>query len=131
MEMVRHPGQFDVIVTNNMFGDIVSDLGAQLSGGLGLSPSGNIAPEQVSLFEPVHGSAPALAGKDQANPFGAILTAGMLCDHLGWTAEGDALRGAVRAAVREGKCTADLGGTLGTRAAGEWVAARIAKRGAA
>jgi 3-isopropylmalate dehydrogenase len=131
MEMVRDPGQFQVIVTNNLFGDIVSDLGAQLSGGLGLSPSGNISPGQVSLFEPVHGSAPTIAGKDQANPFGAILTAAMLCDHLGWAAEGDALRNAVRAAVREGKCTADLGGTMGTRAAGEWVAERIVKsRGA-
>jgi len=129
MEMVRNPAQFEVIVTNNMFGDIVSDLGAQLSGGLGLSPSGNISPGQVSLFEPVHGSAPTIAGKDQANPFGAILTAGMLCDHLGWTPEGDALRNAVRAAQREGKCTADLGGALGTRAAGEWVAEQVAKRG--
>ena len=127
MAMVHDPSQFQVIVTNNLFGDIVSDLGAQLAGGLGLSPSGNISPGQVSLFEPVHGSAPGIAGKDQANPFGAILTAGMLCDHLGWVAEGDALREAVRMAVREGKCTADLGGSLGTRAAGEWVAERIAK----
>ena len=125
MEMVRDPAQFQVIVTNNLFGDIVSDLGAQLSGGLGLAPSGNISPGQVSLFEPVHGSAPTIAGQDKANPFGAILTAGLLCDHLGWTAEGDVLRDAVRAAVREGKCTADLGGTLGTRAAGDWVAERL------
>ena len=127
MAMVRDPAQFDVIVTNNLFGDIVSDLGAELAGGLGLSPSGNIFPGQVSLFEPVHGSAPTIAGKDLANPFGAILTAGMLCDHLGWPAEGQALRGAVRAAVREGKCTADLGGSLGTRAAGDWIANSIAK----
>ncbi|HKO05717.1 MAG TPA: isocitrate/isopropylmalate dehydrogenase family protein [Candidatus Acidoferrales bacterium] len=126
MEMVRDPSQFDAIVTNNLFGDIVSDLGAQLSGGLGLSPSANIHPGQVSLFEPVHGSAPTIAGKNRANPFGAILTAGMLCDYVGWPAEGEALRGCVRAALREGKCTADLGGSLGTREAGDWIANQVA-----
>ncbi|HTQ86445.1 MAG TPA: isocitrate/isopropylmalate family dehydrogenase, partial [Candidatus Solibacter sp.] len=107
MEMVRDPSQFDVIVTNNLFGDIASDLGAQLAGGLGLSPSANIHPGQISMFEPVHGSAPTIAGKNLANPFGAILTSAMLCDFLGWRAEGEALRNAVRAALREGKCTAD------------------------
>jgi 3-isopropylmalate dehydrogenase len=127
MEMVRDPAQFQVIVTNNLFGDILSDLGSQLSGGLGLSPSGNIHPGRVSLFEPVHGSAPGIAGKNAANPFGAILTVGMLFDFLGWQTEGDALRAAVREAVREGKCTADLGGKLGTREAGDWVANRLAK----
>ena len=121
MEMVRDPGQFDVIVTNNLFGDIVSDLGAQLAGGLGLSPSANIHPGQVSMFEPVHGSAPTIAGKNRANPFGAILTSAMMCDFLGWRTEGDALRSAIRAALREGKCTADLGGTLGTREAGDHI----------
>ena len=125
MEMVRDPAQFDVIVTNNLFGDIVSDLGAQLSGGLGLSPSANIHPGHVSMFEPVHGSAPTIAGKNQANPFGAILTSAMLCDFLGWREQGDALRGAVRTALREGKCTADLGGTLGTREAGDHIAKLI------
>jgi 3-isopropylmalate dehydrogenase len=127
MEMVRDPSQFDVIVTNNLFGDIMSDLGAQLAGGLGLSPSGNIHPGRVSMFEPVHGSAPNIAGKNLANPFGAILTAAMLCDHVGWPREGEALRGAIKAALREGKCTADLGGSLGTREAGDWIANHIAK----
>jgi len=127
MEMVRDPSQFDVIVTNNLFGDIVSDLGAQLSGGLGLSPSANIHPGQVSLFEPVHGSAPTIAGKNLANPFGSILTSAMLCDYLAWQREGDALRAAVRAALREGKCTADLGGSLGTREAGDWIATHVSK----
>ena len=131
MEMVRDPSQFDVIVTNNLFGDIVSDLGAQLSGGLGLSPSANIHPGQISLFEPVHGTAPTLAGKNLANPFGSILTSGMLCDYLGWQREGDALRGAVRAALREGKCTADLGGSLGTREAGDWIANHVVARSSA
>jgi 3-isopropylmalate dehydrogenase len=125
MEMVRDPSQFDVIVTNNLFGDIVSDLGAQLSGGLGLSPSANLHPGQVSLFEPVHGSAPNIAGKNLANPFGAILTSAMLCDYLGWQSEGDALRNAVRAALREGDCTADLGGKLGTREAAGHIASLL------
>ena len=127
MEMVRDPAQFDVIVTNNLFGDIVSDLGAQLAGGLGLSPSANIHPGQVSMFEPVHGSAPTIAGKNRANPFGAILTSAMMCDFLGWRAEGDALRNAVRAALREGKCTADLGGSLGTREAGDHIASLLSR----
>jgi 3-isopropylmalate dehydrogenase len=127
MEMVRDPSQFQVIVTNNMFGDILSDLGAQLAGGLGLSPSANIHPGSVSLFEPVHGSAPKIAGRNLANPFGAILSAGMMLEYLGWTAEAGAVADAVGAAVREKKCTADLGGSLGTREAGDWVADTIAR----
>jgi 3-isopropylmalate dehydrogenase len=96
MEVVRDPHQFDVIVTCNLFGDIISDLGAQLAGGLGLAPSGNIHPGRTSLFEPVHGSAPNIAGKGIANPLGSILTAGMMLDFLDWKSEGDALRKAVR-----------------------------------
>src|SRR5712691_6313046 len=76
MQMVKDPSQFEVIVTCNMFGDIITDLGAQLQGGLGLAASGNIHPGRTSMFEPVHGSAPKYAGTDTANPFGAILTAG-------------------------------------------------------
>src|SRR5712692_1315660 len=97
MEMVRDPAQFQIIVTNNMFGDILSDLGAQLSGGLGLSPSANIHPGKISLFEPVHGSAPNIAGKDLANPFGSILSAAMMLEHFGWHDEAAALAAAVRA----------------------------------
>src|SRR5437879_11243516 len=78
MEIVRDPSQFDVIVTCNLFGDIISDLGAQLAGGLGLAPSGNIHPGKTSLFEPVHGSAPNIAGKGIANPFGSVLTSAMM-----------------------------------------------------
>ncbi|HEV2342433.1 MAG TPA: 3-isopropylmalate dehydrogenase [Candidatus Acidoferrales bacterium] len=129
MEMVRDPAQFDVIVTCNMFGDIASDLGAQLSGGLGLAASGNIHPGRVSLFEPVHGSAPNIAGKGIANPLGSILTAAMMLDYLGWQRESEAMNAAVQAAVREGKTTPDLGGTMDTRAVGDWVAERIAKQG--
>jgi 3-isopropylmalate dehydrogenase len=131
MEMVRDPSQFDVIVTCNMFGDIASDLGAQLSGGLGLAASGNIHPGRVSLFEPVHGSAPNIAGKGIANPLGSILTAAMMLEYLGWQREADAIHAAVKAAVREGKTTADLGGTMNTRTAGDWVASQVAKQGVA
>jgi len=126
MQMVRDPSQFQVIVTCNLFGDIASDLGAGLIGGLGLTPSGNIHPGQVSLFEPVHGSAPDIAGKNIANPIGAVLAAGMMCEYLGWAKEARAMEDAVRAAIREGKTTKDLGGSLGTRDAGDWLANKVA-----
>src|ERR1700689_1409839 len=129
MQMVRDPSQFDVIVTCNLFGDIASDLGAQLAGGLGLAPSGNIHPGQVSLFEPVHGSAPNIAGKGIANPMGAILTVGMMFEFLGWKREAKAIDAAVRGALREGKTPAELGGTMGTREIGEGLGERVAKAG--
>jgi 3-isopropylmalate dehydrogenase len=127
LQMVRDPSQFDVIVTCNLFGDIASDLGAGLIGGLGLAPSANINPGGVSLFEPVHGSAPNIAGKNQANPMGAVLAAAMMLDHLGWSREAAALESAVRAAIREGKTTPDLGGECGTREVGDWLAKHVAK----
>jgi 3-isopropylmalate dehydrogenase len=128
MQMVRDPSQFQVIVTCNLFGDIASDLGAQLAGGLGLAPSGNIHPGQVSLFEPVHGSAPAIAGKNLANPMGAILAVGMMLAYLGWTTEGQTVQDAVGAAIREGKTTPDLEGSLGTREVGDWLANAVTAR---
>jgi 3-isopropylmalate dehydrogenase len=131
MEMVRDPSQFEVIVTCNMFGDIASDLGAQLSGGLGLAPSGNIHPGKVSLFEPVHGSAPNIAGKNLANPMGSALTGAMMLEYLGLEREAELIREAVRAGVREDKNTPDLGGKMGTREVGNWVAERISKSGLA
>src|SRR4051794_24272083 len=124
-QMVRDPRQFDVIVTNNMFGDIVTDLGAALQGGLGLAASGNIHHGKTSMFEPVHGSAPPLAGKDVANPFGATLTAAMMLAHLGLTREATRIEAALLQAVKEKKTTQDIGGSLGTREAGEWVAKKI------
>ena len=127
MEMVRDPGQFQVIVTCNLFGDILSDLGAQLAGGLGLAPSGNIHPGRISLFEPVHGSAPNIAGKNLANPSGAVLAAAMMLDHLDLAPEAERLRQAVRRAVREKHTTVDLGGKLGTREAGDWLAEQVAQ----
>jgi 3-isopropylmalate dehydrogenase len=122
MQMVREPEMFDVIVTNNMFGDIITDLGAALQGGLGMAASGNINPGHVSLFEPIHGSAPKFAGKDVANPIGAILTAAMMLDYLGFPEPAEAIETAVRKAVAAGQTTRDIGGTLGTRAAGEAIA---------
>jgi 3-isopropylmalate dehydrogenase len=121
MQMVRDPRQFDVIVTNNMFGDIITDLAAGLQGGLGMAASGNIHPGRTSMFEPVHGSAPPIAGKNQANPFGAILTAAMMLRHLGIGKEADKIESAVVEAVRQKKTTVDIGGHLGTKEAGEWV----------
>ena len=122
MQMIRDPRQFDVIVTNNMFGDIITDLAAGLQGGLGMAASGNIHPGRTGMFEPVHGSAPPIAGKNVANPFGAILTAAMMLRHLEFTNEADKIEAAVLEAVRQGKTTEDIGGKLGTREAGEWIA---------
>ncbi|HEY1677560.1 MAG TPA: 3-isopropylmalate dehydrogenase [Candidatus Sulfotelmatobacter sp.] len=126
MQMVRDPRQFDVIVTNNMFGDIITDLAAGLQGGLGMAASGNIHPGKTSMFEPVHGSAPPIAGKNLANPLGAILTAAMMLRHLAFAKEADRIEAAVLEAVRAQKTTQDVGGTLGTKEAGEWVAEKIA-----
>ena len=127
MQMVRDPRGFDVIVTNNMFGDILTDLAAALQGGLGMAASGNLHPGQTSMFEPVHGSAPPLAGKNVVNPLGAILTAAMMLAHLGMTAGAQKIETAVLEAVREKKTTSDIGGPLGTREVGEWVAGRVAR----
>ncbi|HET7712767.1 MAG TPA: 3-isopropylmalate dehydrogenase [Thermoanaerobaculia bacterium] len=121
MQMVRAPEMFEVIVTNNMFGDIVTDLGAALQGGLGVAASGNIHPGRVSLFEPIHGSAPKYAGKDVANPLGAILTAAMMLEYLGFGEQAAAIERAVVAAIGANETTRDLGGTLGTKAATEAV----------
>ena len=126
MEIVRDPRQFDVIVTCNLFGDIISDLGAQLAGGLGLAPSGNIHPGKTSLFEPVHGSAPNIAGKGIANPLGSTLASAMMLEFLGWKPEANALRTTVRAALRENYVTPDLGGNKKTAEVGDWVAKQSA-----
>ena len=125
MEMLRDPAQFQVIVTCNMFGDILSDLGAQLVGGLGVAPSANIHPGQISMFEPVHGSAPGLAGKDLANPMAAILTVAMMLDYLGFPEIAAEIEEVVARAIRAAKTTPDLGGPLGTRAVGDWICAQL------
>jgi 3-isopropylmalate dehydrogenase len=109
-----------------MFGDIITDLAAALQGGLGMAASGNIYPGRISLFEPVHGSAPPFAGKNIANPIGAILTAAMMLEHLGLNNEAAKINLAVTEAVRQKKTTQDIGGNLGTKEAGAWIADRVA-----
>jgi 3-isopropylmalate dehydrogenase len=125
MQLVKNPQRFDVIVTCNMFGDIVTDLGAQLQGGLGMAASGNIKPGSTSMFEPVHGSAPKYAGSDRANPLAAILTAGMMLEHTGLEEAGRRVERAVVECLQAGECTVDVGGRLGTAATGEAVARRV------
>lgn len=125
MFMVLNPAQYDVIVANNLFGDILTDLGAALQGGLGLAASGNIHPGQVSLFEPVHGSAPPLAGKNLANPIGSILTTGMMLEWLGHKEAGAAVERAVIESIESNSTTQDLGGTLSTTEAGEAICRQI------
>jgi len=125
MFLIKDPGQFQVIVTNNLFGDIVTDIGGALQGGLGMAASGNIYPGRTSLFEPVHGSAPPLAGKNVANPMGAILSAALMLETLGRTDEARQIESAVEAAVHASETTPDIGGTLGTREVGKAIADRI------
>jgi 3-isopropylmalate dehydrogenase len=119
--MVQDPSQFDVIVTNNLFGDIITDLGAALQGGLGLAASGNLHPGRTSMFEPVHGSAPPLAGKNVANPMGAILSVALMLQALGLRLEGASVDAAVKQAVVAGQGTKDIGGSLGTRETGDCI----------
>ena len=127
LELVREPERFQVIVTNNLYGDILSDLGAGLVGGLGLAASANLHPGRPGLFEPVHGSAPPLAGKNVANPFAAILTCAMMLRELGEPDAARRLDDAVRAALAAGIRTADIGGSTGTREAATWVRDHVAR----
>ena len=113
MDLVRQPEAYDVIVTNNLFGDILTDLGAALTGGLGIAASGNIHPGQVSLFEPVHGSAPDIAGQGKANPLAMVLSGALMLEHLGHPAEARLLEEAVRQQIAEGAHTPDLVPMLG------------------
>ncbi len=118
MELIRAPEQFGVIVTTNLFGDILSDEASMLVGGLGLACSGNIGAE-TAVFEPVHGSAPKMAGLDQANPLATILSTAMLLDYLGEGEQARRIEAAVLTAIRQNQVTSDLGGTLGTQAAAD------------
>jgi 3-isopropylmalate dehydrogenase len=117
--MVQDPSQFQVIVTNNLFGDIVTDLAAALQGGLGMAASANLHPGRTSMFEPVHGSAPPLAGRNVANPCGAILSAALMLETLGWEGAAAAIESAVGRAIQERQVTADVGGALGTKETGD------------
>jgi 3-isopropylmalate dehydrogenase len=127
MQMVLHPEKLDVIVTNNMFGDIITDLGAALQGGLGVAASANLHPGRTSMFEPVHGSAPKYAGTGRANPVGAVLSSALMLDTLGHAAAAGAIEDAVADSLRQGQTTPDLGGSLTTTQVGDLVAAAVAR----
>jgi methanogen homoisocitrate dehydrogenase len=114
LDVLQHPSIYDVIVTTNMFGDILSDVTAYLVGGLGLLPSGNIGTAH-SLFEPVHGSAPDIAGRNVANPIAALRSAAMLLHHIGEHASCGLVEQAIRSTIDRGIMTRDIGGTAGTR----------------
>ncbi len=114
MHLVMHPEDYGVVICPNLAGDMLSDLAAGLVGGLGLLPSANVGPENA-LFEPVHGSAPDIAGQGVANPSAMILSAAMLLDHLGYDEEGDRVRAAVETVLESGPRTPDLGGDASTR----------------
>jgi tartrate dehydrogenase/decarboxylase/D-malate dehydrogenase len=122
---VQHPDWFDVVVGSNLFGDILSDLGAAVVGGMGLAPAANINPEKAhpSMFESVHGSAPDIAGRAIANPIAQIWTGAMMLDHLGETAAAQAIEDAIARVLADGTVrTADLGGQAGTEEMGKAVA---------
>ena len=125
MYMVLDPAQFQVIVTNNLFGDIITDLGATFQGGLGMAASGNLHPGRTSMFEPVHGSAPKFAGRNVANPIGAIGSLALMLETLGCGDEAAAVDRAILTSVQARQVTADVGGTLGTTQAGDAIAASI------
>ena len=126
MWLVKNPEWYQVIVTPNMFGDIITDLGAMIQGGMGLAPGGNINPEGLSMFEPIHGSAPKHAGKNVANPLAAILAGYMMLEHLGEREAADKVEQAVIEVLREGKVrTYDLGGKSSTSDVGDAVAAKL------
>jgi len=121
MDLVRRPERYEVIVASNLFGDIVSDLAAEVTGGLGLAPSANIHPGRNALFEPVHGSAPDIAGSGRANPVGAIRCVGLLLDYFGHREAAERVERAVVASFEEGRTTPDLGGELSTDGVGTWI----------
>lgn len=126
MQLVRDPGQFDVILTGNLFGDILSDQASMCAGSIGMLPSASLGAGRQGLYEPIHGSAPDIAGQGRANPCAAILSAAMLLRHsLGLAAEADRIEAAVAAAIAGGARTGDLGGTLSTRAMTDAVIGRL------
>ena len=133
MDLIRQPEAYDVIVTNNLFGDILTDLGAALTGGLGLAASANIHPGRVSLFEPVHGSAPDIAGQGKANPLAMALSGALMLQHLGHRREAERVTRAVEEQVRTGAHTPDLipflgGPAASTEAVGDELLARLSAK---
>lgn len=126
MELVLQPGDFEVVVADNLLGDLLSDLGAALQGGLGLAASANLHPHRLSLFEPVHGSAPELVGRGVANPAAAILSSALMLYHLGHGEAAAAVEEAVAQELRAGRTTPDLGGSLTTSEVGDALAEALA-----
>jgi 3-isopropylmalate dehydrogenase len=126
MQLVKAPEQFEVIVANNMLGDILTDLGAGLQGGLGVAASANLHPGRVSMFEPVHGSAPKYAGTGRANPLGAVLSSALMLAELGHEEAAAEIERVAASAIRDGRVTPDLGGTLKTSEVGDAIAREIA-----
>ena len=125
MDLVRRPDRYQVIVASNLFGDILSDLAAEVTGGLGMAPSANLHPGRHALFEPVHGSAPDIAGQGIANPIGAIRCVALLLEYLGHPAEAAKVERAAAQSVLEGVRTRDLGGSATTTEVGAWIAERV------
>jgi 3-isopropylmalate dehydrogenase len=125
MDLVRRTERYAVIVTSNLFGDIVSDLAAELTGGLSLAPSADLHPGRHAMFGPVRGPAQELAGRGRANPFGAVRCVGLLLEHFGHAAAGERVEQAVAAAIAEGKTTPDMGGSFSTETVGAWLAQRV------
>ncbi len=126
MQLIRKPESFEVIVTNNMFGDIITDLGAALQGGLGVATSANLHPGRVSMFEPVHGSAPKHAGTGRANPLAAVFTVALMLENLGHQEAAEAVETIAADSIREGFVTPDLGGDATTSQVGDRLAQRLA-----
>jgi len=125
MWFVKNPEWFDVVVTPNMFGDIITDLGAMIQGGLGLAPGGNINPEGTSMFEPIHGSAPKYKGLNVANPLATIWAGSMLLDQIGEKDAAARILQGIEASIREKVVTKDMGGSSSTSGVGDWIAGWI------
>jgi 3-isopropylmalate dehydrogenase len=130
--LIQSPERFEVIVTSNLFGDIVTDLAAALHGGLGIAASASLhlganGARKIGLFEPVHGSAPDIEGKDLANPLATVLTIALMLGHLGYSVEETRLEAIVGRALAAGACTRDVGGAMGTKAVGEWIVMELEK----
>jgi 3-isopropylmalate dehydrogenase len=125
MWFVKNPDWFDVVVTPNMFGDIITDLGAMIQGGLGLAPGGNINPKGISMFEPIHGSAPRYKGLGVANPIATIWAGSLLLDHLGEHEAAAAVVRAIEKSIKDGVVTKDMGGTASTSKAGTYIAESV------
>jgi isocitrate/isopropylmalate dehydrogenase len=126
MWFVKNPEWYQVVVTPNMFGDIITDLGAMIQGGLGLAPGGNINPDGVSMFEPIHGSAPKYKGKNVSNPIATVWSGAMLLENIGEKPAADRVIAAIEAVLKEGKVrTYDLGGSSKTSEVGDAIVDKI------